>query len=141
MENNMSELLKLFYDKVSPEDMLYSKLSAHITSQIIRQRMIREMNQKQFADFLGCTQAYISKLENGNCNFTLGKLCELAVKLDLDISVDFVPNTEKIARKVVQRARQLEKKENSWTSLTEIKPSMEYKRNLLSKSKEICNNV
>lgn len=110
MANNMNELLKLFYEKVSPEDMLYAKLSAHITSQITRQRINRKMNQRQFADFLGCTQAYISKLENGNCNFTLGKLCELAVKLDLDISVDFMPNTEKIARKVVQRARQLEKR-------------------------------
>lgn len=141
MGNNLNDLLKLFYDKVSPEDMMFAKIVAHVTTQITRQRMARKMNQKEFADFLGCSQAYISKLENGECNFTLGKLCELAIKLDMDVSVEFKPNTERFSRKIIAHARTLEKKENSWTSFADARPSRIYKKTTTIRKKEKYNYV
>ena len=141
MENNLNELLELFYDKVSPEDMMFAKVIANLTAQITKQRTVRKMNQKQFADFLGCSQAYISKLENGDCNFTIGKLCELAVKMDMDVNVELKPNIEGFSRKLVQKAKSLEKKDNSWTSFTEAKPSRIYRKTTTIRKKEKYNYV
>lgn len=57
-----------------------------IQNEIFRQLedyMEREgLNRKQLADQLSVSKGYISQILNGNCNFTLKKIVELALAID-----------------------------------------------------------
>ena len=48
---------------------------------------MNEMSQKELAEKLGVSQAMVSKLESGEYNPTIKKLCELFQKLDLDMKL------------------------------------------------------
>ena len=53
------------------------------------------MNQKQFASFMGVSQAMISKWESGEYNFTINTLNEICDKLGLDFNPEpYDPRTK-----------------------------------------------
>lgn len=112
-EKNTHDILNLFYDKVSSAEMIYAKVAADITSQIVAQRLKRSMTQKEFAQMLGCSQAYISKLESAEGNYTVRKLCEIAVRLDMDLEISLKPNTEKITRDVIEKVKRKQREYNN----------------------------
>lgn len=76
------------------EEIVATKLLAKISVTITSKRIELEMNQKQFADYMGVTQGMISKWENGNCNFTIETLASICdkLKLELDIKMNDVKN-------------------------------------------------
>lgn len=59
---------------------------ALISSAIEIRRKDLGMNQKQFASFMGVSQAMISKWESGEYNFTINTLNEICDKLGLDFN-------------------------------------------------------
>lgn len=61
---------------------------AFISAAIELRRKSLGMNQKQFASFMGVSQAMVSKWESGEYNFTINTLNEICYKLGLE----FDPN-------------------------------------------------
>ena len=57
-----------------------------IVSALITARVDRSMNQKEFAAFMGVSQAMVSKWESGECNFTVETVSKICEKLGLCFS-------------------------------------------------------
>lgn len=87
MNGNMSALLSALTDSISTEDLLLAHFTSDIAVAISTKRVELGMTQKEFAEMLGKTQAIVSKWENGDANFTLKTLVEIAEKLDLELNV------------------------------------------------------
>ena len=83
----IGELLGALYQEFPPYQILSDLLQAQIATAISTARIERNMNQKQFAEFMEVTQSQVSKWENGDFNFTIEKLCQIADKLDLECNV------------------------------------------------------
>ena len=83
MSQGMNDLLVGLSDSFCAEDMMLAGLEASICSEIISQRIKRNMTQKEFAEFMGVSQGLVSKWEKGECNFTLSSLVRIASKLGL----------------------------------------------------------
>ena len=65
------------------------------------------MSQKQFAQFMGVSQAMVSKWESGDCNFTIETIAKICDKLDL------IPQLELISENDYYSLMQ--KNNGSWT--------------------------
>lgn len=85
----MDDLLKILTEGLSVEEILSAKVLADISTQIANERIARGMNQNEFAELMGTTQAVVSKWESSERNFTIKKLVEIACKLNLDLDVTF----------------------------------------------------
>lgn len=85
-KKNLDDIMDLFHENVTPEDIMEAKLTSEITALIIKERLKRGLNQKQFAELLGVSQPVVSKWESGGYNFTIRKLAEIMARLNLDIS-------------------------------------------------------
>ena len=83
---NIAELLDLFSESLSPADVLTSKLMAQISGAITKERMKLSMNQTEFAKYVSATQSQVSRWEHGDYNFSIRKIAEIAVKLNLDVN-------------------------------------------------------
>lgn len=68
---------------------------AKISAQIESSRLNLNMNQTEFAKYMGVTQGMISKWESRDYNFTIRSLNEICHKLQLNLSV----NIEQLSRK------------------------------------------
>lgn len=79
----MNDLLKLLTENISDSDLLAAYKLSEISMAITRERISRNMNQQEFAEFMGVSQGMVSKWENGDYNFTIEKLAEIASKLDI----------------------------------------------------------
>ena len=49
----------------------------------------RHLNQNDLAEKLGVTKGYISQVLNGNFNFTIGKLIELSLAIEMVPDIEF----------------------------------------------------
>ena len=65
MSQGMNDLLVGLSDSFCAEDMMLAGLEASICSEIISQRIKRNMTQKEFAEFMGVSQGLVSKWEKG----------------------------------------------------------------------------
>lgn len=92
----MEDLLEMFSDTLEPADVLTSKLMAQISSSITKERLRLHMSQDKFADYIGVGQSLVSRWEHGNYNFSIRKLSEIAVKLNLDVNLSINPHTEEL---------------------------------------------
>ena len=91
MSQGMNDLLVGLSDSFCAEDMMLAGLEASICSEIISQRIKRNMTQKEFAEFMGVSQGLVSKWEKGECNFTLSSLVRIASKLGLRMQSPLTP--------------------------------------------------
>ena len=62
-----------------------------INEQVIAQMKVLGLRNKDFAERLGVSRAYINKLLDGNPNLTARSLARIATALDCDLSVNFRP--------------------------------------------------
>lgn len=84
----IEDLLQLFEDTLSPSDVLISKLMAQISAAITKERLKLHMTQSEFAEYIGSSQSLVSRWEHGDYNFTIKKIAEIAVKLNLDVNIE-----------------------------------------------------
>ena len=91
----VDDLLEMFSDVLDPADVLTSKLMAQISSAITGERLRLRMSQEKFADHIGVAQSLVSRWEHGNYNFSIRKLSEIAVKLNLDVNLSINPHITK----------------------------------------------
>ena len=87
----VSALLEVMAESLSVDEIVASTIKAHIATQITEWRISHKMSQRDLAEFCGVQQSTISKWENGDFNFTIEKLAEIACKLDLDLKVSMRP--------------------------------------------------
>ena len=87
----LENLLALFEDTIQPEDIIYAKIASQASKYITKERLRLNMNQKEFADHIHATQSLVSRWESGKYNFSLKKLSEIAVSLDMDLHVYMTP--------------------------------------------------
>ena len=92
MSQGMNDLLVGLSDSFCAEDMMLAGLESSICSEIISQRIKRNMTQKEFAEFMGVSQGLVSKWEKGECNFTLSSLVRIASKLGLRMQSPLTPS-------------------------------------------------
>lgn len=84
----IEDLLQLFEETLSPSDVLISKLMAQISTAITKERLKLHMTQSEFAEYIGSSQSLVSRWEHGDYNFTIKKIAEIAVKLNLDVNIE-----------------------------------------------------
>lgn len=84
---NIHDVLELFENSLSAADVLSSKAQAQICDAIIKERLKRNMTQKEFAAFLHVSQGMVSRWESSDYNFSINKLAEIAALLDLDLDI------------------------------------------------------
>ena len=86
----MNDLLKLLTKNISDSDLLAAYKLSEISMAITRERVSRNMSQQEFAEFMGVSQGMVSKWENGDYNFTIEKLAEIASKLDMNLELNLI---------------------------------------------------
>lgn len=84
----IEDLLQLFEETLSPSDILVSKLMAQISTAITKERLRLHMTQSEFSEYIGSSQSLVSRWEHGDYNFTIKKIAEIAVKLNLDVNIE-----------------------------------------------------
>lgn len=91
----LEDLLSLFEDTLQPEDIMYAKVASQASRSITRERLRLDLNQKEFAELLNATQSLVSRWESGKYNFSLKKLSEISVSLDMELHIYMTPRYSK----------------------------------------------
>lgn len=97
---------------------------AKISARIERCRLDLGMTQKEFADYMGVTQAMVSKWESREYNFTIHSLNEICQKLGLALSIGMenpcIKNSYLIIKWDEEKLRYAKKK-NKWSNYSSVK--------------------
>jgi len=67
------------------------------TNQLYRLLKKKDISKKQFADKLGTSQAYITKVLRGDANFTIETMVKLTRALDGGLEIQIIPQEENVA--------------------------------------------
>ncbi|SEQ11774.1 Helix-turn-helix [Lachnospiraceae bacterium NE2001] len=90
MDNYKLENASKYFEKIDNDTKKALAIEGFLTEVgciFIKYRLMNEMSQKELAEKLGVSQAMVSKLESGEYNPTIKKLCELFQKLDLEMKL------------------------------------------------------
>lgn len=104
IEKTAADLLMAIGENMSAEEMMLLSLQGMIAAEVEMKRTELHMNQKQFAQYMGVTQATVSKWESGDTNFTLSTLVHIASKLGLKMQSPFEPKERKTKSTSVKAA-------------------------------------
>lgn len=86
-DRNLMDLLNLFQDDLSEEDILSARILGKLSSAIAKKRIDMQMTQKDFANYLNVSQSMVSKWEGADYNYSIKTLSHLATKLKLKLDV------------------------------------------------------
>ena len=82
------------FEKIRPKKETaiekYFDINYTISKFLVDFRVENKLTQKQLAKKLGVSQVMISKYENGDYNFSLKKICDIAEVLDAKLSFDIM---------------------------------------------------
>lgn len=84
-----SDLLATLAKDIPEEELEADILLADIAGKISAERIKRNLSQQAFAELLGVTQSQVSKIENGDNNFTIRRLIKIAHKLKIPLKILF----------------------------------------------------
>ena len=87
----VGDLLAEITENMPAEQILSADIISSLSNAITIRRTDMGLSQDQLAKRIGKTQSTISKWENGDMNFTIQLLSEIAVKLNMDLSVKLSP--------------------------------------------------
>lgn len=91
----IENLFEQLSESLSTTEIITARILTEISSVIRETRIKLNMNQKEFAKFMGVSQSMISKWEGSYYNFTVESLANISDKLDLSLEVKFVDHNEK----------------------------------------------
>lgn len=94
VEDN-SMLMGYLLENLNQEDIIEARELAKISTQISQIRIGKNMNQEQFATYLGVSQGMVSRWESDDYNFTIKTLAKLSVKLDLKLEISLKSTEDK----------------------------------------------
>ena len=81
-------------DSLSRSDIIEITLKNTIVHTLICSRIEKSMNQKQFAQFMGVSQAMVSKWESGDCNFTVETIAKICDKLNIIPQLELISEND-----------------------------------------------
>ena len=70
-KTDISELADLLNDLISPTEALFADIQGQIAASFSKERLSRNLSQKQFAELIGASQSQVSKWESGDFNFLI----------------------------------------------------------------------
>lgn len=121
-------LSDLLHEYLTDAEISAARKQAAISARIALWRVEHNMTQKQFAEYVGVTQAMVSKWESGEYNFTVKTMAELCDKLGLDLNQLFTGQAEtKAAVSYVFVSGQVEAGGTQSTTSSEFSPSASYR--------------
>ena len=83
----IEHLLSALTESLGANEVLAADIISDISNAITKRRISLGLSQSELAGKIGKSQSTVSKWENGDMNFTVELLAEIAVKLDMDLSV------------------------------------------------------
>ena len=95
MDCGMKDLLEIFENDLSLEDVVAAKLLGEISAAIAKKRIDMNMTQKEFAAYLNVSQGMVSRWEGSTYNYTIRTLVEIFSKLDLSVELRIVGKPKK----------------------------------------------
>ena len=104
--NNVSQMVReLSENKAFADDFEEQLERRQVVKGLMASRASLGLSQKDIADFLGCTQSRVSKLENGNdADLHLNDLAGYAAALGYDVTIAFTPKNWTAADEVKYHA-------------------------------------
>lgn len=90
----VQELLEYFDGKLTASELSAAEDLSNIATTITTARIKMGMTQAEFAEFMNVSQSMVSKWENGDYNFTIEKIHEIAEKIGVNCEVRFSPVLE-----------------------------------------------
>lgn len=91
VNNGMYDVLSQY---ISKSDVYAAKVIAKVSMFIYKYRQDKKMTQKAFAEFMGVTQAMVSKWESADYNFTIETIAQISEKLNFTFDIEFIPESE-----------------------------------------------
>ncbi|MBQ9461635.1 MAG: helix-turn-helix transcriptional regulator [Clostridia bacterium] len=85
----MNDLVDALVPEIGAEDLMLASLQAMVSSEITVRRQQLNLTQKDFAKMLNVSQSLVSRWENGDENFTLKTLVDIASKLNITMQSPF----------------------------------------------------
>lgn len=83
---SIGELFSSITEGMSASEIKAAMVTSEISSIIADERIKLKMTQKEFSDFMGVSQAMISKWESGDYNFTISSISNIFDKLGMDFN-------------------------------------------------------
>lgn len=84
---SLNDLLSIF--EVSASDTIAAKLLSQVSNALVKKRIEKKMNQKEFAQFMQVSQGMVSKWEGADYNFSIKTIAKIADKLDVNVNIVF----------------------------------------------------
>lgn len=112
----VSALFEAMAESMSAAEIVAAASKARIANQITEWRMSHNMNQAEFAKHCGVAQSTVSKWENGDFNFTIEKLAEIACCMDMELKISLADESESIPTNIASFQRH-----STWTADSNLK--------------------
>lgn len=94
MGMKFEKMIERLADCLQNSDVIAAEQQAKIAATIAKNRVDMQMNQKEFAEFMGVSQSMVSKWESEDYNFTIESLAKICDKLNLELEVEMRPHNE-----------------------------------------------
>lgn len=85
--SNNTRFAEIIGRYIDDGDLCAIEALAKISGRIISKRYELGLNQKEFARYMGVSQAMVSKWEGGDYNFTISTIASICEKLGLSFSI------------------------------------------------------
>lgn len=87
-EASLSDLLNMFQESVSEEDIESAAVVGKAVAKIVRRRVELGMTYEEFAEYVGVDSKVISELECRDCKFDIERLSDIIKKLAIKENVE-----------------------------------------------------
>lgn len=87
--NDWADILSELTVDIPADELEADIVLADIAGKLSAERIKKGMSQQEFAKLLGVNQSRISKMESGECNFSVRRLIKIAHKLSIPLKIQF----------------------------------------------------
>lgn len=87
--NEWGDILSALTADTPADELEADIVLADIAGKLSAERIKKGLSQQEFAKLLGVSQGRISKMESGECNFSVRRLIKIAHKLSIPLRIQF----------------------------------------------------
>lgn len=87
--NEWGDILSALTADIPADELEADIVLADIAGKLSAERIKKGMSQQEFAKLLGVNQSRISKMESGECNFSVRRLIQIAHRLSMPCKIQF----------------------------------------------------
>jgi|APCry4251928276_1046603.scaffolds.fasta_scaffold410068_2 transcriptional regulator with XRE-family HTH domain len=111
----MESFNDLFQRAQKTDSYWAEKIILKFTNQLYRLLKNKNLSKKEFAEKIGTSQAYITKVLRGDANFTIETMVKLTRALDGSLEIQVMPKEENVAwYKVISDRKKQVRQAESW---------------------------